>query len=1157
MDQYQLTRLALEFIDPVAGALGDPAAERRLLAELGYELPEGLSLLGAGAQAVEQLVQAAIDLAALGEDTDPAVVAEQLVKVTGALRTVVQAVQGFTDSLSAAARTSPFVTGTDVLQVLPGRLVDHLMVSFVRRRTPALHRILLIAGVLEETRHDPQGAPFRVAFTERRIRWDRLPQLLSDPVGLLKQRYGWDQAQGIEADLLIRDLRALGAAFGVRAELQPVDQRAKAAFDLALGGAATIPDDPEVLVARVPLLPLPRSPLGLEVYPVANQAGQPEGVGAGVYVAPDIDLTVQLGESLRAELALEAFAAGFGVVVRRGEAPAFVSAIFGASPASVLTNVAIDVNLALVYESADGASLVLVGTPEATHLAVGSIRVAAGLAKPAGGEADVVAELTLTRGSLVVRGGDGDGFVSRMLGDGVAVDFDLGVGFSTRRGLYIVGSAMLEATIPVRKDLLGVLWLESVYLAFRADTARIEAVAAATANVKLGPIVASVDRIGISLRFEFPQDGKLGPRGPQLGFKAPTGIGLAIAAGPVHGGGYLFCDPDKGEYAGVAELSIGILSLKAVGLLNTRLPDGRPGFSLLLIITAEFPPIQLGFGFTLLGVGGLLGVQRTIAVDALRDGVRTRALEAILFPRNPVANATQLLAVLRTVFPPAEARFTFGPMVKLGWGPNQLLELEVALILELPSPLKLVVLGRIQALLPNRQAAVAQLRLDVLGVLDVDRGEVSVDAALIDSRIAAFTLSGEMALRAGWKATKGFALAVGGFHPRFAPPPGFPILQRLAIALATGDNPRIRLEAYLAITSNTVQFGARLDLWVEAGPFSASAYAALDALVQFTPFHFTVTLSMGIDIAWNGSPFLHAQLEATLEGPTPWHAFGYLEFNVLFLKARIGVDVIVGEAAAEEPARIDLADVLRAAFQAEDSLAATLPPAAPAGVSLRAIPAADGPVVHPFGGFTLRQRALPLDTTIGRYGAAMPAPNTATRFELLSVTVGTVTLTDPPAVLDDFPAAQFADLSDDERLSRPAFEAMPSGAVVAAGASRYRWVEDGQARPAATSASIAYDEAVIDDPAGPPQSSRTAVPLDATVAGLLLAGGAAARSPARERDAVAGPDQRITVVGERYVVAPLDTLPLGPDAAKGATSYTQAAERRDGGQLVTAAEVSG
>jgi hypothetical protein len=47
------------------------------------------------------------------------------------------------------------------------------------------------------------------------------------------------------------------------------------------------------------------------------------------------------------------------------------------------------------------------------------------------------------------------------------------------------------------------------------------------------------------------------------------------------------------------------------------------------------------------------------------------------------------------------------------------------------------------------------------------------------------------------------------------------------------------------------------------------------------------------------------------------------------------------------------------------------------------------------------------------------------------------------------------------------------------------------------------------------------------------------------------------VVGERYLVAPLTALPLGPEAAAEATSYAQAAEWRGDGQLVTAGEVTG
>ena len=63
-----------------------------------------------------------------------------------------------------------------------------------------------------------------------------------------------------------------------------------------------------------------------------------------------------------------------------------------------------------------------------------------------------------------------------------------------------------------------------------------------------------------------------------LGFKPPRGAGLSIDAGVVKGGGYLYFDPDKGEYAGVAELSIAeIVSVKAIGLITTKMPDGTPG----------------------------------------------------------------------------------------------------------------------------------------------------------------------------------------------------------------------------------------------------------------------------------------------------------------------------------------------------------------------------------------------------------------------------------------------------------------------------------------------------------------------------------------------------------------------------------------------------
>ena len=125
--------------------------------------------------------------------------------------------------------------------------------------------------------------------------------------------------------------------------------------------------------------------------------------------------------------------------------------------------------------------------------------------------------------------------------------------------------------------------------------------------------------VGVKGLITFPDHGgNLGPANLSIDFKPPNGLGIAIDAGVVAGGGYILFNPDRGQYAGVLDVALAeIIQVKVIGVLDTILPDGSLGFSFLLIITFDFPPIQLGFGFTLNGVGGLGGVNRTMNTDAL------------------------------------------------------------------------------------------------------------------------------------------------------------------------------------------------------------------------------------------------------------------------------------------------------------------------------------------------------------------------------------------------------------------------------------------------------------------------------------------------------------------------------------------------------------
>ena len=94
--------------------------------------------------------------------------------------------------------------------------------------------------------------------------------------------------------------------------------------------------------------------------------------------------------------------------------------------------------------------------------------------------------------------------------------------------------------------------------------------------------------------------------------------------------------------------------------------------------------------------------------------------------------------------------------------------------------------------MPDPEEAVLSLNLEVLGIIDFDEGEASIDATLYDSRLAIFVLTGDMAARMGWAAKPTSSSPPGASIPRFHAPPGFPELERLAMSLATGDNPRLR-----------------------------------------------------------------------------------------------------------------------------------------------------------------------------------------------------------------------------------------------------------------------------------------------------------------------------------------------------------------------------
>ena len=118
----------------------------------------------------------------------------------------------------------------------------------------------------------------------------------------------------------------------------------------------------------------------------------------------------------------------------------------------------------------------------------------------------------------------------------------------------------------------------------------------------------------------------------------PTGLGLSVGTGPITGGGFIGYDPATGRYSGSFSCTRARSAITATGLLDTRLPAG-PRLRAADALRATFPAIQIGFGFALTAVGGLLALNRRVDVDALRARLAAGTAGRILAPEDPVRNA--------------------------------------------------------------------------------------------------------------------------------------------------------------------------------------------------------------------------------------------------------------------------------------------------------------------------------------------------------------------------------------------------------------------------------------------------------------------------------------------------------------------------------------
>jgi hypothetical protein len=767
-------------------------------------------------------------------------------------------------------------------------------------------------------------------------------------------------------------------------------------------------------------------------------AGQPRGLALVVVTPnPAVTFVVAITGAGPTQLAFEFLVAGAGAFgpTSLALAAAWSLAISGSGggrlqfprggPASVIdAQPPLSVQLLLEYS---GAPIEL-GADAGPHVTLTHFSVGVQTTISADGTPKVAWTIDLPQAQLSLVAG----VVSALLGDSLSIPMDLDVTADPELGFALKGGG-LRATLPANLSLPGVD-ISGVDLAVSTSGADVQFAFGLSFTATLpGFPLLSVTATGLGASFPVSTGtSNLGLNVAAIAPALPSGLGLDLALPVITGGGFLQTI-GPGGYGGVLELNLLVLTIEAFGLLQLPV-DGKP-FSFVAIICVEFPfpGIDLEFGFALAGVGGIVAVNRRLDTDALAAAIVDGSASRLLFPVDPAAHAPAIVATLGQVFPEADNHLVVGPMLKISWG-GRIVSMVVAVVADLPAPLQFVIIGRVVVALPDPLVPLVYIQATFAGAFELSpTPSFTMVASLDGSYIEGMPLNGDMFFLLRGGSDPDFVFSAGGFHPRYTPPKEVPAnMQRLQLAMTPPGVPGLRAHAYFAVTTNSVQFGAQLELCDEIAGCGVDGWFAFDALFKWDPvFSFSISASAGVAVQVIGQTLMGVNFVLVVEGPAPWHVHGTGSVSLFLFSASLDFDATWGSAPPALAPPQDLGVVLKASLALPAAWVGTPPTGEDPTVSLSASArnqVSGSQSVHPLGSVTVRQRAVPFDIQISRFQQqAIPT-------QTWSISAASVAPNIPVAKItpttDAFPPGELLDLTEDEKLSWPAFEQWNSGAAL-------------------------------------------------------------------------------------------------------------------------------
>ncbi|MDR4481623.1 MAG: DUF6603 domain-containing protein, partial [Nitrospira sp.] len=534
-------------------------------------------------------------------------------------RSATKLVRGLADfKLSALANLPAPLDSQDFWGSIGDHLLDDLLEEYLRLYHPVAYAGLQFWGIIRYEPTQPNG-PFRRPYHRIRIEWGLLLAAVKNPLEALTRGYRWnDPVHPFEHRRLLEATARALRALGVPAALMVPDQ---------LHHLAEPPDRHGRILRNSDALRTrwcygystsDRTvyEIGCDVFPAAS-TDRPEM--SGLVFTPVLrggtGRTLSLGEHLRLRWNV---AASISDLLNIACFPNRIGFI-GGEPA---------LDTVVELKSAQTTPWYLLGNARTSRLELHGFALRVSLQGSAD-DPEFAARFTAegTEGQpgckIVLSLGEADGFLQSSLPQRtIELSCSPEVVWSSRTGLTFGGRPNIAFDLPLQTR-VGPFTVTQVTIAVtegspRSGVASFACEIGADIRGSIGPVTVIVQNLGCACAVtaydrehlrSLSQESNgpaLGNLDVNLGFKPPTGLGLAIATAGVTGGGFLGFDPQRAEYSGMLQLELAdTLAIKALGLLTTRLPDGSKGYSLVILLTAEgFAPIPVGLGFTLTGIGG-------------------------------------------------------------------------------------------------------------------------------------------------------------------------------------------------------------------------------------------------------------------------------------------------------------------------------------------------------------------------------------------------------------------------------------------------------------------------------------------------------------------------------------------------------------------------